>query len=413
MPVSRPNHLGYIGEQILELNPMSVLDVGCGFGLFGMLFRTLTDIWEGRYDSWQTRIDGVEIFERYITDLQRKIYTNIYLGDIVNIIDTLPDYDFIYMGDVIEHLTKENGITLLEKLKRKGKVVIIATPLVVSEQGTINGNENERHISQWHSNDFVGAEINTFGNVLVARFEKMKVYYCEAMRLFGEKMKMERYSPETDKDKPVFFEGLYFDKDYRIFREHRGKKTVFWNGSDVLRLLRNPKWVEIIKGLEASHYCHNKQLQDELAGIGISAEIRPIFFGDIEKYPVSYKHCDRPQVYMTCNEGREDEYGIPQVSVISNELPEITFHIYGINGQNTNNVIYHGWIDEKIMDEEIKDFQACIRLNKHDGFSQTVMKSILMGQYQVRDLAELKYLKDKKEPNNIREDFIKTLWLGT
>lgn len=106
-----------------------------------------------------------------------------------------------------------------------------------------------------------------------------------------------------------------------------------------------------------------------------------------------------PQVYMTCNEGRETEYGVPQVLEKAKELPEITFHIYGINGQNTENVIYHGWIEEEQMDKEIKNFQGCIRVIRHDGFSQTAMKSMLMGQYIIKDLNELQFLKDKKEPN--------------
>ncbi len=409
MPTSRNNHIGYLATQVLELNPKSILDIGMGFGAKGMLFREMTDIWNGRYDNWKTKIDGIEIFENYIGDLQKKIYTNIYIGDVLNIIDTLPDYDFIYMGDVIEHLTKENGKVLLEKLKVKGKVVIIATPLLVSNQGEINGNKNETHLSQWDFEDFNGAEINTFGNVLVAKFEKMKVYYCEAMKTFGEKLKMERYNPQTDIDKPVFFQGLYFDEDYEVFRNHKGKKMVFWNGSDVLRLLSNQERIHIIKQFPATHFCHNKQLQNELASAGIEATIKPIFFGDVEDYSVSYKWSKNPQVYMTCNQYRENEYGIPLVLEKAKELPEIKFHIYGIEGENTDNVIYHGWVEEKQMDKEIKDFQGCIRLCKHDGFSQTIMKCILMGQYPIKDLAELKFLKDKKEPSNLRDEFIKSL----
>jgi len=411
MPTSRPNHIGYLATQVLELQPKSILDIGIGFGGKGMIFREMTDIWNGRYNKWETRIDGIEIFKKYIGDLQKKIYTKIYIGDVLKIIDTLPDYDFIYMGDVIEHLTKEDGKILLDKLKRKGNIVIIATPLIVSKQGAINDNNNEKHLSQWSYEDFRGAsDINTFGSVLVVKFEKMKIYYCDAMKTFGEKLKMERYNPETDRGKPVFFQGLYFEEDYQIFLNHKGFKWVFWNGSDVLRMLNNQNWIDIIKSFpNIKHTCHNKQLQDELKSIHIDAEIKPIFFGDITKYPISYRQSNKPQVYMTCNESREEEYGIPQVLEKAKILPNIKFHIYGINGQNTNNVIYHGWVKEEQMDKEIKNFQGCIRIIKHDGFSQTVMKSILMGQYIIKDLEELQFLKDKKEPNNIREEFIKIL----
>lgn len=189
----------------------------------------------------------------------------------------------------------------------------------------------------------------------------------------------------------------------------------------------NPKWLAIVKrSLGTTHLCHNEQLRAELEGLGIEAKVRPIFFGDASKYPVSYKQSDNPQVYLVAHPGREKEYGVELVRDIADEVPEITFHIYGIEGQSAKNIVYHGNVDasvaEERMDVDIKDFHCCLRANLHDGVSQTVMKSIMMGHYPItflemegvwfakdRDdvIRFLKKLKEQKEPNHtLREKYL-------
>ena len=156
--------------QILALNPKSILDIGVGFGSKGMLFREYTDIWQGNYRNWKTRIDGIEIFEDYITPLQELIYDNIYIGDAFYFLNTLPYYDLIYMGDIIEHFDKARGKLFLEKMKARGRNIIIATPSTVLKQGPIYGNIYEEHKSQWNPEDFKGAKILTFENILIAKY---------------------------------------------------------------------------------------------------------------------------------------------------------------------------------------------------------------------------------------------------
>lgn len=170
MPTSRPNHLSWLCEQVLHNRPKSILDIGVGFGSKGMLFREYTDIWAGSLKEKKTRIDGIEIFADYITPLQRMIYNNIYIGDVLDIIDKLGFYDLIYCGDVIEHFEKEKGKFLLFKIMQHSKQSIIVTPVHVLEQGAMYGNEFERHLSQWSAADFFKAKIFTFNNVLVAKY---------------------------------------------------------------------------------------------------------------------------------------------------------------------------------------------------------------------------------------------------
>jgi len=168
MPTSRPDHLSYLCNRILELKPKTILDIGVGFGSKGVLFREYTDIWNGNYkkESWKTIINGIEIFKEYITDIQLNVYNNIHIGSAINILPLSHNYDLIYCGDMIEHLIKEDGLKLIDLMKGNARHIIIVTPRIVSEQGAVFGNENERHLSQWSEKDFPDAKIDYFGNAM-------------------------------------------------------------------------------------------------------------------------------------------------------------------------------------------------------------------------------------------------------
>lgn len=389
MPTSRPNHLAWLSEYVVDKQPKTILDVGIGFGTKGMLFREYTDICHERYhkDTWTTRIDGIEIFAPYITDLQREIYDHIYIGNALELIPTLGHYDLIYAGDIIEHMSKEDGKKFIDILRKAGKEVIIVTPLIALAQGAVFGNEHERHISQWHAFDFEGANVQNIGFTLIATYSKNPiVHYCEGMKFFGDKMLkyygFKKYNPSTDKEKPTQF-WLYFMDDYLLFQEHKGARSVYWHGSDVLHAMDNPDYLQVLKECPARHYCHNTQLQEELKSMGITAEVYPVFFSNKGDYPISYKQSDRPHVYIISHYGRNEEYGVDTVLRIAPKVPDVTFHIYGVGGKSENNIIFHGQVEEEEMDKEIRQFQGCLRLNQHDGTSQTVMKAMLLAQYPI------------------------------
>ena len=414
MPICRPDHLSWLCNKVIELKPQSILDIGFGFGSNGMLFRAYTDVWRGDYFGWKTQIDGVEIYDRYITDIQRAIYSNIYTGNILDLVDELGYYDLIYMGDVLEHFEKEDGKILLEKLKKKARTLIIVTPRKVLAQGDVYGNEFETHRSQWEDKDFEGCFIGQFGNSMVIVHERPSIYYCDGMKFYGVRARTNFKFNSYNIQAKCLFLGLYFDRDYEVFKAHQGPRYVFWNGSDVSRLLGNPEWIDIVKQTSAVHACHNKELQEELASVGISAVVRPIFFSDIKKYEVCFYQQDKLQLYINAHPQRETEYGINKVLSVSDKVPDVTFHIYGVDGNTRENVVYHGLIDEIQMDREIKQYQGMLRLNKHDGLSQLLIKAGLMGQYIIGTqdlpgvmtvkgeddiLKMIKEIKKKKEPN--------------
>ena len=211
---------------------------------------------------------------------------------------------------------------------------------------------------------------------------------------------------------PVLFVGLYHWVDYMRFILHRGEKRVFWCGSDIRNLFTS-KFFRRIGNEKAEHYCENEVEQKALMALGIYAYVTPMIFAEPNE-TITYQWAKRPHVFMSAHVGREREYGIGIIENIYKRVPEVTFHIYGIDGASHDNIIYHGHVPEDTFKKEIQDYQAAIRLNVFDGFSEVLAQSILHGQYPISFISyphitnakslnhfvkELKDLKNKKEPN--------------
>lgn len=94
-------------------------------------------------------------------------------------------YEIILLIDVIEHLSKNKGFTLLEEIKRiTSQKIILLTPLWWSENtdNIVNplspyfGNENERHLSLWKKEDFKDWEeitvVSFIGNYFLGKWTK-------------------------------------------------------------------------------------------------------------------------------------------------------------------------------------------------------------------------------------------------
>ena len=159
MPVSTSVHLSHCMERISSSRPESVLDVGCGFGLWGFLCREYLDVWNGRVSrsQWQVRIDGIEVFEPYIQPHQRALYSTIFVEDVREAIKHIGQYDLIIAGDVIEHLDKPAGEAVVKALYEKArKALLINIPLGGGwDHPEAHGNPAELHRSQWDPDDFV------------------------------------------------------------------------------------------------------------------------------------------------------------------------------------------------------------------------------------------------------------------
>lgn len=130
MPYSYANFKGEIGEHIKQNVNQStkILDVGPGFGIYGLMLVG--------YD-----VDAVEIHQPYIDMFNlNALYINVHIGDIREF--DISEYEYIIMGDILEHLTTEEALQFLNKCK--DKKVMVAVPYMF-EQGEEFGNIYETH----------------------------------------------------------------------------------------------------------------------------------------------------------------------------------------------------------------------------------------------------------------------------
>lgn len=133
MPYSSTAFKDDIKQHILSnIKPNEkILDVGAGSGTYGKMLN------EFYY------IDGLEIHEPYIEKFRlRELYKNLYNVNILAF--DFSQYDYIIMGDILEHIPKYEAMTLVAKINSAGKKLLIAVPYMY-EQGEYDGNVHEIH----------------------------------------------------------------------------------------------------------------------------------------------------------------------------------------------------------------------------------------------------------------------------
>jgi len=158
MPTSWYQAIPHILDLLQSEQPRSILDIGVGFGKYGLLIRDTLEIPFERYtkQQWICQVDGIEAFANYRNPIHDYVYNKVYYNDVKTIIHDLPTYDLILLIDVIEHFEKEEGYVLInELLEHTNKCLIISTPLYPAKQKDYNGNYYEEHKSRWFITDFI------------------------------------------------------------------------------------------------------------------------------------------------------------------------------------------------------------------------------------------------------------------
>jgi len=164
MPSSRHYTISLVLDKVMKIKPKTILDIGIGYGKYGVLFREYLDLWNTDESFDSVNITGVEAFKKYQNPVW-DVYDSVYLDDIKNVLPLLrkkPVFDLVFMGDVIEHFTKEEGLRILKELVYNN--IIIVTPLEVSEQTIVYGNEYETHKSSWSKEDLPDLNLEIIRN---------------------------------------------------------------------------------------------------------------------------------------------------------------------------------------------------------------------------------------------------------
>jgi hypothetical protein len=154
MPASSTYLLTPVMSFIGWLNPSSILDVGCGYGSWGLLLRQhLEAPWElinGR-PLWHRRIEGIEAWSDYRNALWSYAYDRVVVAEAATYLETVRDDSFglALCLEVLEHLTPAAGTDLVSELRRVATHVVLTTPDRPMTQGELCRNPFEEHKSWW------------------------------------------------------------------------------------------------------------------------------------------------------------------------------------------------------------------------------------------------------------------------
>lgn len=145
---------------VRQLRPTTVLDIGKGFGKYGLLLHEYCGVDYSRKpepgvalkEQSSIAIDAVEVNRDYDFPHNNSLYREIFWQEVMAAYEALPQYDVVLMVDVIEHLSKENGVKLVEHFVNRGSVCVIASPREYFQQDLFDSHW-EHHQSFWTAAD--------------------------------------------------------------------------------------------------------------------------------------------------------------------------------------------------------------------------------------------------------------------
>lgn len=143
MPTSEHWQIPRVCDVLAAERPRSVLDVGAGYGKYGLLAREF---------GGAERVDAIDA-----NPPRFPVFDHVYLGDLRQLDSVLPAdapvYELAMFIDVIEHLEKADAWAFLEKLTKRARKVLITTPWGFRPQ-EIPGMPWETHRSGWYPWEF-------------------------------------------------------------------------------------------------------------------------------------------------------------------------------------------------------------------------------------------------------------------
>ena len=157
MPSSLVCQISSIVRIVTVLSPKSVLDIGPGFGKYGVLCREYLDVNGGWQETpsypppWRTTIDCIEVWPQCVSPIHRYVYDNVFVGNAMEVLPRLGkgSYDIALVLDVLEHFSAEEGAEFMALALEVARLAIVSVPRTEMPQEAAFGNDYERHRSYW------------------------------------------------------------------------------------------------------------------------------------------------------------------------------------------------------------------------------------------------------------------------
>ncbi len=181
----RKFNISYIGifEKVIE-DCDTILDLGCGGGNSIL----------GHLKKRKSYTLGVDIFEEYIEKSKRAKIHDKYL--LLNILDIdkkqkPSSFDCVILMDVIEHLEKKEGLTVIKKMEKIArKKIVIFTPNGFLHQDEYHKNDYQIHKSGWDVNVFKKINFKIYGinglKFIRGEYAKVKLKYADLWQKISE-----------------------------------------------------------------------------------------------------------------------------------------------------------------------------------------------------------------------------------
>jgi hypothetical protein len=152
MPHSSHEGKQFALDNFRTLTPRSVLDIGVGAGTWAKLLRGSLPQVGGPFLAPGALLHGVEAWAPYIQEFSLvELYDAITVADARFYLDFLAEsrtkYDAVILGDVLEHMPKDDAIELWKDANRVADEMVVASlPIVHYPQGAHGGNPYEKHV---------------------------------------------------------------------------------------------------------------------------------------------------------------------------------------------------------------------------------------------------------------------------
>ena len=148
------NHIRYTTSFIPDCK---ILDVGAGYGNFGRNLQNLN-------------VDAIEIFDPYIEEYGlREIYKNVYNDNILNF--DIDNYDYIIMGDVLEHIPVNDATDLIRKIKQKQIKCLVGVPFLHEQNSKFTFLDKE-----WDVDSEIHHQSDLTERVMRSRYESLNPF---------------------------------------------------------------------------------------------------------------------------------------------------------------------------------------------------------------------------------------------
>lgn len=159
IPSSSPEGKDWIYNQLLNLKKFGinrVIDIGCGAATYFNYYQSILNA------KWT----GVEIWEPYVDEYKLlNLYENIIVQNAADVdYDSLGQFDIAFVGDVLEHMSKQDALITIQKLQKTCKFIFISIPIVYYPSEEYELNPHLRHIKPDWSDDEVQESFSNIKN---------------------------------------------------------------------------------------------------------------------------------------------------------------------------------------------------------------------------------------------------------